>query len=236
MSSGSLVRVLLVGGVILALGGCARERAEAGATAAPAVVGPVELAGTSPWRVLANAGGGEGPGSLSVGWQGLPVTVGRPGAVVQVGTVPLDQVGGSWLPPRGTGERMHLRFLGSALSPELDHWFRDVFRRHDEVRVVDDLTFVLGRRAPVAVTWWLARAADLQSVANDDANGRWRLRWAGVELEIQASRGTVAEIVPGTDGTVRLTLSSPADATAFKLLQIFRVAPPDAPGDAATPL
>src|SRR5690606_18820773 len=129
--------------------------------------------------------------------------------VLLVNDQPVTGEEGRWLPPRGTGERQHLRFLGGRLHADFEHWFRDVFRRDSEVRVVDDFAIRLGRKPALAMTWWLAESPELEVVLADEAAGRWRWRWSGVELEIQATKGTRAEWVSGAGGLTRLTLTGP---------------------------
>jgi len=211
---------------LLAGGGCGQSAIEQASTPeAGSHQGPIELAGRSPWRVMAQAGGGLAPGAIQISWQGKPHTLARQGNVASVGSEALNGPEGRWLPPRGAGERQHLRFLGGRLHGDLGHWFRDVFRREDEVRVVDDFEMALARRGTISVQWWLVGADDFQVTLADDSDGRWRLRWGNVELEIQGSRGCRAEFFREADGLVRVILTSPPDSLAFKLLQIFREAP-----------
>lgn len=189
---------------------------------------PWVIDGSTPWAVVVQPESSGKLGGVQVKWQNRVVASVAGGAVAQFDSADLAGPGGRWLPPRGSGERRHLRFLGGYLHPDVDHWYRDVFRREDEVRVIDDIALVLGRRGQLSISWWLDSGQVMEVISADDDEGKWRIRHGMVEMEFQGIRGCRMEVIHSSDGTIGLKFFSPAGATGMRLLQMFRQLPPGA--------
>jgi hypothetical protein len=77
-----------------------------------------------------------------------------------------------------------VRVNPTACYNDLEHWYRDVIWNDLEMRISDDINFMLGKRHPIALTWNLGTDEIVKITQTDNF---YLLSWSKMQIEIQSS-------------------------------------------------